>query len=221
MIATDVPHDLPEQQRIVITGIGLTAPNGNTLTEFRESLLAGRSGVRPYEIRYVGKTLAGVCEFSTTKYQSRKDVRRGTRAGSVGVYCAHEAVHDAGLDWPNVDLARVGVFLGVTEHGNVETENEIFELKGYDYDTSFWSHHHNPRTVANNPAGEVALNLGIIRPALHDWCGLCGGQRRGDSGCADAAARRMRRGAGRRRFGEHPHVWDLRQFSQPGGAGGT
>ncbi len=63
-----------------------------------------------------------------------------------------------------MDPARVGVFLGVTEHGNVETENEIFELKGYDYDTSFWSHHHNPRTVANNPAGEVALNLGIIGP---------------------------------------------------------
>ena len=135
-----------------------------TLPEFRESLLAGRSGVRPYEIRYVGKTLAGVCEFDTTKYQSRKDVRRGTRAGSVGIYCAHEAMHDAGLDWPNVDPARVGVYLGVTEHGNVETENEIFELKGYDYDTSFWSHHHNPRTVANNPAGEMALNLGITGP---------------------------------------------------------
>jgi 3-oxoacyl-[acyl-carrier-protein] synthase II len=164
MIATDVQHELPEQQRIVITGIGLTAPNGNSLPEFRASLLQGRSGVRPYEIRYVGKTLAGVCEFSTTKYQSRKDLRRGTRAGSVGVYSASEAIHDAGLDWPNVDPSRVGVFLGVTEHGNVETENEIFELKGYDYDTSFWSHHHNPRTVANNPAGEVALNLGIFGP---------------------------------------------------------
>jgi 3-oxoacyl-[acyl-carrier-protein] synthase II len=52
----------------------------------------------------------------------------------------------------------------VTEHGNVETENEIYLLKGYDYDTSFWSHHHNPRTVANNPAGEVALNMGITGP---------------------------------------------------------
>ena len=44
----------PESQRIVITGVGLTAPNGNTLPEFRDSLLAGRSGVRKYEIRYVG-----------------------------------------------------------------------------------------------------------------------------------------------------------------------
>jgi 3-oxoacyl-[acyl-carrier-protein] synthase II len=56
------------------------------------------------------------------------------------------------------------VYIGVTEHGNVETENEIYALQGYDYDTSFWSHHHNPRTVANNPAGEVALNLGIVGP---------------------------------------------------------
>jgi 3-oxoacyl-[acyl-carrier-protein] synthase II len=52
----------------------------------------------------------------------------------------------------------------VTEHGNVETENEIFLLKGYDYDVQYWSHHHNPRTVANNPAGEISLNLGITGP---------------------------------------------------------
>jgi 3-oxoacyl-[acyl-carrier-protein] synthase II len=154
----------PDSHRIVITGIGLTAPNGNTLKEFREALLACRSGVRPYEIRYVGKTLAGVCTFDELKYQKKKEVRRGTRAGSVGIYCANEAVVDAGLDWPNIDKAQVGVYVGVTEHGNVETENEIFELKGFDYDTKYWSHHHNPRTVANNPAGEISLNLGITGP---------------------------------------------------------
>ena len=82
MIAPRVYQDLPDEQRIVITGIGLTAPNGNSLTEFRENLLEGRSGVEPYEIRYVGKTMAGVCHFEPTKYQSRRDLRRGTRAGS-------------------------------------------------------------------------------------------------------------------------------------------
>ena len=45
----------------------------------------------------------------------------GTRAGSVGIYCASEAVADSGLDWENCDKSRVGVFVGVTEHGNVET----------------------------------------------------------------------------------------------------
>ena len=156
-----IPSD---EQRIVITGIGLTAPNGNNYREFRESLLAGRSGVTPYEIRYIGKTLAGICDFDELSYQKRKDLRRGTRAGSIGIYTANEAVVDSGIDWENTDRSRVGIYIGVTEHGNVETENEVFELKGFDYDTQFWSHHHNPRTVANNPAGEISLNMGITGP---------------------------------------------------------
>ncbi len=164
MIADSSRRDELLRSRIVITGVGVTAPNGNSWLELRESLLAGRSGVRPYEIRYFGKTLAGVCDFDAKRYQARRDIRRGTRAGSVGVYCAHEALAHAGIDLDHIDKSRIGIYVGVTEHGNVETENEIHEIKGYDYDTAFWSHHHNPRTVANNPAGEIALNTGIIGP---------------------------------------------------------
>lgn len=164
MIADANKTEFPDDQRIVITGIGLTAPNGNSLSEFRESLLNGKSGVQDYEIRYFGKTFAGVCDFDERKHQTRKDRRRGTRAASAGIYCANEAVIDSGIDWENTDKSRVGIYVGVTEHGNVETENEVFEIKGFDYDTQYWSHHHNPRTVANNPAGEVALNMGIIGP---------------------------------------------------------
>ncbi len=164
MIAPNRASQLPDDQRIMITGVGLTAPNGDSWGAFRESLLAGRSGVKPYEIRYFGETVAGICEFDTKRYQSKREVRRGTRAGSVGVYAANEAIRHAGLDWENTDKSRVGIYIGVTEHGNVETENEIYIIKGFDYDTSCWSHHHNPRTVANNPAGEIALNMGITGP---------------------------------------------------------
>jgi len=82
----------------------------------------------------------------------------------MGFFLVEEVVAVWGIDWVNIDRERVGVYIGVTEHGNVETENEIYEIKGYDYDTSVWSHHHNPRTVANNPAGEISLNLGITGP---------------------------------------------------------
>ena len=156
---------MPELARVVITGVGLTSPNGNSLAEFRGNLLAGRSGVQNYEIRHVGATLAGVCNFDPYRYQRKKDVRRGTRAGSVACWCANEAVGDAGLDLDRYDRARIGVYTGITEHGNVETENEIHEVSKYDFDLTFWSHHHNPRTVANNPAGEVTLNLGLRGPA--------------------------------------------------------
>jgi 3-oxoacyl-[acyl-carrier-protein] synthase II len=151
-------------ERVVITGVGLTAPNGDTLEAFRGNLLGGVSGITTIETRFMGRVLAGVCRFEELKYHSKKDRRRGTRAGSISIYCAHEAVHRAEIDLERVDRSRVGTFLGITEHGTVETENEIDVIRQYDYDTKFWSHHHNPRTVANNPAGEVTVNLGLRGP---------------------------------------------------------
>jgi 3-oxoacyl-[acyl-carrier-protein] synthase II len=152
------------ESRIVITGIGLTAPNGNSLAEFRRSLLTNTSGVREFSTRYMGAVLAGVCNFDELRHQKKKELRRGTRAGSIAIYCANEALKDSALAWQTQDRSRVGVYIGVTEHGNVETENEIAAIKEYGYDTKFWSHHHNPRTVANNAAGEVTINMGITGP---------------------------------------------------------
>ncbi len=153
-----------DKNRIVITGVGLTAPNGNNLAEFRQNLLAGKSGVGTIETHYMGEVIAGTVDYDPLKYQKKKEVRRGTRAGSISVYCAHEAMADSGQDIESIDRSRVGIFLGITEHGNVETEHEVYNLKQYDYNVDFWSHHHNPRTVANSPAGEVTINMGITGP---------------------------------------------------------
>lgn len=150
--------------RIVITGIGLTAPNGNSLAEFRANLLAGKARIAEIDVRHMGRHPAGVCDFDATRWQKRKEIRNGTRVGSISIYCSREAVADSGLDWERTDKSRVGVYLGITEHGNVETENEIWNISQFGNDTKYWTHHHNPRTVANNPAGEVTMNLGITGP---------------------------------------------------------
>lgn len=155
--------------RIVITGIGLTCPNGNDLATFRQSLLQGKSGISHQEIRHIGKVAMGTCQFDENKYWPKKMRKRGTRAGSIAVFCAHEALIDAGLyrdstQWKEVEKSRMGVYLGITEHGNVETENEIHELYQNKGDVTLWSHHHNPRTVANSPAGEVTLSLSLTGP---------------------------------------------------------
>ena len=153
------------QERIVITGIGLTSPLGNDLASFREKLLAGESGVSTFPVRNMGDQPAGVCDFEQTKYQKRKEVRIGTRAGGIGIYCAHEALANAGLSLSEIDPSKVGVYLGITEHGNVETETEVCQLfDHYSEEVKYWSHHHNPRTVANNPAGEITINLGLTGP---------------------------------------------------------
>jgi 3-oxoacyl-[acyl-carrier-protein] synthase II len=117
------------------------------------------------EVRYMGLQPAGVCHFDPLKYQTKKELRVGTRAGSISIYSAGEALADAGLDLSARPTDRVGIYIGCTEHGNVETENEVYAISKFNYDTKYWSHYHNPRTVANNPAGEVSLHLGITGPA--------------------------------------------------------
>ncbi|MFA5263522.1 MAG: beta-ketoacyl-[acyl-carrier-protein] synthase family protein [Opitutaceae bacterium] len=151
--------------RIVITGVGLTAPNGNSLAEFRSNLLAGIARIGLIDVRYMGRLPAGVCSFDPLKYQRKKDVRVGTRAGSIGVYCAREALADSGVTLETLKKDRTGIYIGITEHGNVTTENEIFNISLFKHDTKYWNHYHNPRTVANNPAGEISLHLGSTGPA--------------------------------------------------------
>ncbi|MHB8808514.1 MAG: beta-ketoacyl-[acyl-carrier-protein] synthase family protein [Desulfobulbaceae bacterium] len=156
--------NLSLQERIVITGVGLAAPNGASLLEFRAKLLAGVSEIRMTELRYMNPAPAGICTFDETRYRKKKENKRGTRAGCISVYCANEALVDAGIDFSGYDRARTGVYIGLTEHGTVETENEVYNIKQYGYNVDYWTHHHNPRTVLNNPAGEITMNLGITGP---------------------------------------------------------
>ena len=157
-------EDLPLSQRIVITGVGLAAPNASNLKEFREKLLAGVSEICNHELRYMGIAPAGICRFEETKYRKKKENKRGTRAGCLGVYAAQEAVNDAGIGVDHYGANRTGVYVGLTEHGTVETENEVYNISKFDYNVDYWTHHHNPRTVLNNPAGEITMSLGITGP---------------------------------------------------------
>lgn len=151
-------------KRIVITGMGLVSPNGNTPEEFRKKVLAGSSEIQEIDLRYIGKVPAGICSFDETRYRKKKENKKGTRAGCIGVYCANEALLSANIESSTYDKSRTGVYIGLTEHGTVETENEVYNISTYDYDVQYWTHHHNPRTVLNNPAGEITMNLGITGP---------------------------------------------------------
>lgn len=159
MISQTVDH-----RRIVITGVGLAAPGASNLTDFRANLLVGKSGVSTVDLRYMGVHPAGICQFAETRYRKKRENNRGTRAGCLGVYCANEALLDAGIDFSSYERAATGIYIGLTEHGTVETENEVYNIGQYGHDVNYWTHHHNPRTVLNNPAGEISMNLGVTGP---------------------------------------------------------
>ena len=56
--------NLPENQRVVITGVGLAAPNAANLTEYRRKVLAGISEITTIDLRYMEPAPAGVCRFA-------------------------------------------------------------------------------------------------------------------------------------------------------------
>ncbi|PIE57811.1 MAG: beta-ketoacyl synthase [Desulfobulbus propionicus] len=155
---------LADSQRIVITGVGLVAPGASSLKEFRSNVLEGKSGIGTLDLRYMGPHPAGLCSFDETRYRKKRENKRGTRAGCMAVYCANEALTDARIDFTEYDKSRTGVYTGLTEHGTVETENEVYNIGQFDNNVQYWTHHHNPRTVLNNPAGEITMNLGITGP---------------------------------------------------------
>jgi len=61
-----------QKVRVVITGVGLTAPNANNLKEFRDALLTQKSGITQMEVRYMGKVAVGKCSFDEHLYQKKK-----------------------------------------------------------------------------------------------------------------------------------------------------
>jgi 3-oxoacyl-[acyl-carrier-protein] synthase II len=86
----------------------------------------------------MGKMPAGICDFDPLKYQSKKKLRNDTRASSIGIFCAQEALFDPGIRLDESDTSRIDVYVGITEQGNVETENEVLNLAQFKYDVKFW-----------------------------------------------------------------------------------
>jgi 3-oxoacyl-[acyl-carrier-protein] synthase II len=153
-----MPH-----QPIALTGVGLVSPLGNDLQTLRKNVLENRPHIEWIQPRYMEKVPAGVCHFDETKHRSRKEIRRGTRAGTSSIVCAREALADAGIDLEDVqDRQRAGLYIGIAEHGNVEVESQIANLREFDYDIGTWPHH--PRSIANNPAGETCMALELPGP---------------------------------------------------------
>ena len=193
------------RSRIVITGVGLTAPNGNSLAEFRQNLLDGRGGHRARSKSATWAAAGGRLPLRPAEVPEEKgSPRRHARRQHQRSIAPARRWRTAGVNFERRGRRTASASTSAcTEHGNVETENEIYNISKFNYDTKFWSHYHNPRTVANNPAGEVSLQPRRHRSRLHHRRRLRRRQHGPDPRRADAAARRGGLRALRRREREH------------------
>jgi 3-oxoacyl-[acyl-carrier-protein] synthase II len=154
------------RRRVVITGMGVITPVGNTLESFWRSLLEGRSGVGPITrfdtSEYETKIAAEVKDFNPEDYIDRKEARRMDRFCQYGVAAANLAIEDAGLLNADVDKERVGVIIASGIGGMETFSAEIKKL--FDHGPRRVSPFFIPMLIADIVPGHVSIMHGFKGP---------------------------------------------------------
>ena len=157
------------RRRVVITGLGIVSPVGNTVEEAWQNILAGRSGiahVTKFDASTFSAQIAGeVKNFDITDYISAKDARRMDTFIHFGLAAGIQAVRDAGLDQENsVDLERVGVAIGSGIGGLplIEETKEEYLAGGIRKVSPFFV----PGSIINMISGNLSIIYGFKGPNI-------------------------------------------------------
>jgi len=125
-----------EKRRVVITGMGVVAPNGIGIDNFWDSLIHGRSGVRKitqFDASSYPSQIAGeIKDFDPLNYMGPKSARRMDRFSQLAVACSRMALDDAKIEISETNCDRIGIALGSALGGmpSAEEQHSIFMEKG-------------------------------------------------------------------------------------------
>ncbi|HEY1052546.1 MAG TPA: beta-ketoacyl-ACP synthase II [Prosthecobacter sp.] len=157
------------ERRVVITGMGAIAPNGNNKEEFWKNLVAGKSGIRRLQSmdteKYDCKIGGEVVDFNPTEYfNNHKDARRADRYFQFAMAASKMAAKDAGLNPDSLDPHRVGVMVGSGIGGlsTIENQYEILLNKGPARVSPFLI----PMMITNIASGMIAAEFGYMGPNM-------------------------------------------------------
>ena len=151
------------KRRVVVTGIGAISPIGNDAMTMWENAKKGTNGidfikgfnVDGNEIKIGGE----VKDFDLVEAFGRKAVKRNDKFVLFAMQATKEAVEDSGLDFPNMDTDRVGVYYGSGIGGldTIAAEEDKAKAKGYDRLSPFFI----PSAIINIAAGQIAIDYKI------------------------------------------------------------
>ena len=156
-----------EPRRVVVTGLGALTPIGNTLSEYWEGLLAGRSGAAP--ITYFDPTLFKTqfaCElknFDPLDHMDRKEARKFDRFAQYAMVSVAEAIEDANLALDDVDKDRVGVIWGAGIGGLETFQNEVLNFAASNENPRF-NPFFIPKMIADIAPGLISIKYGFRGP---------------------------------------------------------
>jgi len=125
-----------QKRRVVITGMGVIAPNGIGIDNFWDTLAHGRSGVRKITCfdasSYPSKIAAEIDEFDATTYINPKSARRMDRFAQFAVSCSGMALSHSNVTVSDKNSDRIGIALGSALGGipSAEQQHSVFIEKG-------------------------------------------------------------------------------------------
>jgi len=156
-----------ELRRVVVTGLGALTPIGNSVEEFWNNLIAGKSGAGPitrYDVsKFKTKFACELKDFNADNFFDRKDVRKFDRCSQYGIVCADQAVTDAGFDMKTLDLDRVGV-IWASGIGGLETfATEVIAFALGD-GTPRFNPFFIPKMISDITAGHISMKYGFHGP---------------------------------------------------------
>jgi len=156
------------RRRVVITGLGIVCPIGNTVAEAWSSVLAAKSGIARithFDAGLLSSRIAGeVKNFDVAAYLSPKEARRMDRFIHLGIAAGVQALKDSGIEVTEANATRIGVNIGSGIGGLPmieETHNDV--LKGGPRKISpFFI----PSTIINMISGNLSIMHGLKGPNL-------------------------------------------------------
>ncbi len=157
------------RRRVVVTGLGIISPVGNTVEEAWQNILAGKSGIGPvtkfdtstFPVQFAGE----VRNFDISTYISPKEARRMDAFIHFGLAAGIQAVRDAGLDQEGaVDLERIGVSIGSGIGGLplIENTKDEYIAGGVRKVSPFFV----PGSIINMISGNLSIIYGFKGPNI-------------------------------------------------------
>ncbi len=156
------------RRRVVITGLGVVSPVGNTVEQAWQNVLAGRSGidritrfdVSSFPVQFAGE----VRDFDITQYIPAKDARRMDLFIHYGMAAGIQAIKDAGLEAHPANAERIGVSIGSGIGGIplIEATRDDFVASGVRKISPFFI----PGSIINMISGNLSILYGYKGPNI-------------------------------------------------------
>ncbi len=156
-----------ELKRVVVTGLGAIAPLGNTVSEFWDNLLNGKSGsdliTRFDTTKFKTKFACEVKNYDPAVYFDRKEAKKLDLYAQYAMIAAEEALKDSNLDISAIDLDKAGV-IWASGIGGINTI--IDELREYfkGDGTPRFSPFFIPKMISDIASGHISMKYGFCGP---------------------------------------------------------